>query len=66
MEIAKDKYVDLGINYERANKSRKRKGILASWIKRHALFTTIVGLALTFSIINIILIIKFFTILANL
>ena len=60
LEITKDQYINLGIN-------DKKKGVKKlNWIKRHIIIITIVTLTLTFSIINIILIIKFFYLLANL
>lgn len=62
MEIAKDRYANLELSYSKI----KRRGNMFRWMERHMLFTAIVAFTLTFSIINIILIMKFFSILVNL
>lgn len=66
MELAKDKYADLEIAYSNLNKKVNKRSNIRKWMEKHVFFTAIVAFTLTFSIINIILIMKFFSILANL
>ena len=63
MEMAKNEGINLNIDYNKKIYAQRKKR--NSWIKKHAFWLFLVGLALTFSVINIILIIEFFNILSN-
>lgn len=61
MEIAKDEYVGLGMKYKGTYAKKKKRSIL----KKNIGLIVLIAFTLTFSIINIILIMKFFSILSN-
>lgn len=61
MEIAKDEYLNLNMKYKETGEKKKRRSI----IKNNMGLFILIACTLTFSTINIILIMKFFNILAN-